>query len=134
MRLILLMVGILTAGAVGITQGVVPPPAQMLAAIFAHGGDPAQIRTANAAPVETRVMPQILRGSRTEDMGFHWSAVTLPPETIRNMSGFPVNVGTRGLNGFGRNAGSQIRQSNLRMQDMTPFARNQSAWNSAPMR
>jgi len=106
----------------------------MLQAIFAHGGEPAQVRTVNGNPVDAynRVMPQVLRGSKTEDLGFHWSAVTLPPESVRSVSGFPVNVGTRGQSGFARNAMSPIRQSNLRVQDMTAFGGNQSAWYGAP--
>jgi hypothetical protein len=133
-RLILLLVGAVTAGAVGITQGVLPLPTEMLQAIFTHGGEPARGNTINGNPADAynRVVPQVLRGSRTEDLGFHWSAVTLPPESLRSVSGFPVNVGTRGLSGFARNSGAQLPQSNMRWQDMTAFGRNQSAWNGAP--
>jgi hypothetical protein len=132
-RLILLLVGIVTAGAVGITQGVFPLPTEMLQAVFARGGEQAQVKTINGNSVDAynRAMPQILRGSRTEELGFHWSAVTLPPESFHSVSGFPVNVGTRGQSGFAPNATSQIRQSNLRVQDMATFGRNQSAWNGA---
>ena len=134
MRLILFLASAVMAGAVGVAQGVIPLPTQMVQAILALGGDPAQVKTVNGNPVDAynRVLPQILKGSSPEDLGFHGSAVTIPPGSFRGMNSGPVNVGAIGQNGFASSTVSQIQQNNIRMQDMANYARNPAAWHGAP--
>ncbi|MGA3002339.1 MAG: hypothetical protein ABSE20_11465 [Acetobacteraceae bacterium] len=134
MRLILFLATAITAGAVGVSQGVIPLPPQMVQAILALGGDPAQVKTANINPVDAYkgVLPQIIKGSTPEDLGFHGSAVTIPPGSFRAMTDVGINAGAIGQNGLAANALSQIQQNNIRMQDMANYARNPAAWHGAP--
>ena len=134
MRLMLFLAGTLSAAAVGVTQGIFPQPMQMVQAIIALGGDPAQVKTINVNPVEAynRVLPQILKGSTPEELGFHGTPVTIPPGSFRGMNSGAVNAGTIGQNGFASSALSQIQQNNIRMQDMATYARNPAAWHGAP--
>jgi hypothetical protein len=133
-RLILFLAGTVTAGAIGITQGIFPLPTQMLQTLLAPGSDPEQAKSNNGKAVDAhnQVLPQILRGSRIEDVGFHGSVVTLPPGGFRRAGSGPVNVGTMGENRFASNTASQIQQSNLRLQDMATYTRNPTVWHGAP--
>jgi hypothetical protein len=134
-RLVFFLASAITAGAVGVTQGVIPLPTQIMQAVFAPSEDPAQIRTGSANPVEAynRTLPQILRGTSLEDLGLHGAEVTLPPVTVRSGIG-PVNVGAIGQSGLASNAVSQVQQNNSRMQELVTFARNPFASHDAPSR
>jgi hypothetical protein len=133
-RLILFLVGTVTAGAVGVTQGVFPLPTQMMQAIRSLGGDPAQSRTVNVNPVDAynRMLPQILKGHTPEELGFHVAPVTIPPGSFRVMNSAPVDTGAIAQNGFASSAVSQMQQNNIRMQDMATYAHNPAAWHGAP--
>jgi hypothetical protein len=142
-RFMLFLAAIISAGAVGVTQRMLPPPAQMARAVMALGGDFGQVRTtsASSADANNRTLPQILkgsspdkggspdRGSSPDDLGFHGTAVTIPPGSFRGMNSGTVNVGQ---NGFAASALSQIQQTNNRVQDMAAYARNPAAWHGAP--
>ena len=139
MRLMLLLVGTVSAGAIGLTQGIIPIPTQMAQAITALGGDPAQIRptqtrNVNLNPVEAynKVLPQILNGRSPADLGFKGTAVTIPPGSFRGMNDATVNPGAIGQNGFTSSIQSQVQQNNIRMQDMANYARNPAGWHGAP--
>jgi hypothetical protein len=124
------------AGAVGVVQGVIPLPAQMMHAVTPQGGDPAPVNPANVNPADAYkpVLPQILRGSAPADQGFHGSAVTVAPGSVRGMTAGAVNAGAIGQDGVASGIASQIQQNNIRMQDMANFARDPSAWHGAPPR
>jgi hypothetical protein len=106
----------------------------MLHAFFATGGDPAQGRPGDANPVapSNQALPKILRGSSADDVGFHGSAVTIPPGSFHGVNSGAVNAGAIGQSGFASSIVSQIQQNNSRMQDMADFARNPSAWRGTP--
>jgi hypothetical protein len=133
-RLILFLVGTVSVGAVGVSQGVIPLPMQLVQAIRALGGDPTQLRTVNLNPVDAynRVLPEILKGRTPEELGFHVSPVTAQPGNFRSLNGAPVNAGATAQNGFASGLVSQIQQNNIRMQDMAAYARNPAAWHGAP--
>jgi hypothetical protein len=124
-RFVLFLASILTAGAFGLAQGIIPLPAEITRAIATPGGDPAQLRPATADPAQTqnRTLPQIIRGSSAEDPGSRGSAVTLLPGNSRTTS-----------SGSAANILTQIQQSNVRMQDLANYARNPSDWHGAPPR
>lgn len=134
MRLILFLASIVTAGAVGVSHGVIPVPTEMVRAILALGGDPGQLRTINGNPVDAynRVLPQIIKGSTPEDLGFHGSAVTIPPGSFRSLNSGPPNASAIGQSGFASGITAQAQQNNNRMQDLANYARNPSAWHGAP--
>ena len=133
MRAMLFLVGSVTAGTLGVTQGVIPVPTQMVQAIRALGGDPAQIRSVNLDPVDAynRVLPQILRGHTPEELGFHVEPVTIQQNNFRTMNNAAVG-GSIAQSNFKSSLLSEVQQSNLRMQNMSNFARNPSAWHGAP--
>ncbi len=105
----------------------------MARAVMALGSDFGQVRTTSArsADANNRTLPQILkgsspdkggspdRGSSPDDLGFHGTAVTIPPGSFRGMNSGTVNVGQ---NGFAASALSQIQQTNNRVQDMAAYA------------
>jgi hypothetical protein len=132
-RLMLFLVGTVSAGAVGVTQGVIPLPTQMVQAIRALGVDPARVRLGNANLADTynEVLPQILRGHRPEELGFHVDPVTIPPGSFRGMNS---PAGTIAQNGFASSILSEAQQNSIRMQDMANFTRNPAAWHGAPPR
>ena len=134
MRLILLLVGSLTAAAFGMAQGIIPLPSQMAQAIAALGGDARQLGKVNLNPVDAynNVLPQVLKGNSPADLGFHGTAVTIPPGSFRSMNDATVNPGTIGQNGFASSLISQTQQNNSRMQDMVNYARNPAGWHGAP--
>jgi hypothetical protein len=123
-RLILFLASAITAGAVGVTQGVIPLPAQMMQAVFAPGGEPAYLRTGTNNPVEpyNRTLPQIIRGTVPEERGLHGAEVAFPPGSVRSARTGPVKVGAIGQSALASGALSQIQQNNNRIQDMVSFA------------
>jgi hypothetical protein len=127
-RLILFLASAITAGAVGVTQGVIPLPAQMMQAVFAPGGDPAHLRTGTISPLEAynRTLPQVIRGTNPEDPGLHGAEVAFPPGSVRSINRGPVNVGAIGQSALASSAVSQIQQNNDRMQDMVTVAHDPS--------
>jgi hypothetical protein len=129
-RLILFLASAITAGAVGVTQGVIPLPAQMMQAVFAPGGDPAHLGTGSAVEAYHRVLPQIIRGTNPEDLALHGAEVAFPPGSVRGTKNGPVNVGAIGQSGLA-SAVSQIQPNNNRMQDMVTFAHDPSDWRGA---
>lgn len=134
MRFILLIVGIVTVGAVGVTGGVVPSPTQLLRGIMAPGGDAPQVKTTDFNPAEASntVLPQILRGHAPEGLGFHGSAVTAPPGGFRDMANAAVNPGAIGQSGFAASVLSLFQQSNNRAQDIATYARKPAGLHGAP--
>ena len=130
MRLILFLASAITAGAVGVTQGVIPLPAQMMQAVFAPGGDPAHFRT--GAVAYNRMLPQIIRGTHPEDSGLHGAEVAFSSRSARSTNAGPVNVGAIGQSGLASSAVSLIQQNNTRIRDMVTFARDPSDWHDAP--
>jgi hypothetical protein len=135
-RLILFLAGALILGAVGVSQGVIPLPTETAHAILTAGGEPVQAKAINDRPVEAynKALPQILRGSRPDDQGFHRSALIIPPGVFRTMISSPVNSSPIGPSGFAPGAVSQVQQNNSRMQDMANYAGNPSAWHGVPPR
>jgi hypothetical protein len=132
-RLILFLASAMTAGAVGVTQGIIPLPAQVMQAIFASGGDPAHLGTGSRVEAYRRVLPQIIRGTNPEDPALHGAEVAFPPGSVRGTKNGPVNLGAIGQSGLA-SAMSQIQQNNSRMQDMAAFAHDPSDWHGAPQR
>ena len=127
MRLILFLASAITAGAVGVTQGVIPLPAQLMQAVFAPGGDPTHFRT-DPGEAYNRTLPQIIRGTHTGDLGLHGAEVAFSPGGVRRTNAGPVNVGAIGQSALASGAGSLIQQNNTRIQDMVTFARDPSDW------
>src|SRR5579864_7832049 len=108
-RLILFLASAITAGAVGVTQGVIPLPAQMIQAIFAPG-DPAHLGTGSRVEAYRRMLPQIIRGTNPEDPALHGAEVAFPPGSVHSTRNGPVNVGAVGQSGLA-SAMSQIQQN-----------------------
>jgi len=129
----LFLVGTLSAGAIGVKQGVIPLPNQMAQAIRALGGDPAQVKDININPVAAynRVLPEILKGHTPEELGLQVRPVIIPPGSFSGLKSTTINPNL-GQNGFTSSMLSQIQQNNVRMQDMASFARNPAGWHGAP--
>src|ERR1700679_3636817 len=137
MRVVLVIVGSLTTGALGIgaNHGVFPGPDQMFQAVTALGGDPAKavpakVGITDGGLVQTynNVTRQVTSGNNAVD--FHGTAVTLPPGSFRGMNG--PNVIEGGRSGFTSGIMPEARQNNRRMEDMATYARNPAAWHGMP--
>jgi hypothetical protein len=125
-RLILLFFGFVTAGAAAMAAGALPPPNQILQAMFGMRGETARITNVNANPLASynMVLPQIIRGTKVENRGLHGSTVTPPSGGLRALTTAAVTPDAIGQNGFEADALSQIQQNNLRLQNITAFARD----------
>ena len=130
MRLILFLASAITAGAVGVTQGVIPLPAQMMQAVF---GNPDHLGTGTVNPAEAynRTLPQIIRGTHPEDRRLHGAEVAFSPRSVRGTNAGPVNLGAIGQSGLASSV-SLIQQNNARIQDIVTFASNPSDWHGTP--
>lgn len=134
MRLMLLLVGIVSTWAVGVTRGVFPLPTQLAQAILALGANHAQGAPGSANLVNTYngPLPEILRGHTPEELGLHVAPVTIPPGSFRTMSNGAANAATISQSGFASGLLSEVQQNNARMQDITTYGRNPAAWHGAP--
>jgi hypothetical protein len=135
MRFALTVIGVLTSGgwAVGAHQGVLPPPQEMLRAVTALGGDPAQLKNIEIRPIQetyNNVMRKVTTGAPTVDV--QGPVVNVPSNGFPAMPQPNAITGTHARNGFTPNVQAQIRQDNNRAQDMANYARNPAAWHGAP--
>jgi hypothetical protein len=123
-RLILFFVGTMGALAVGVSQGLIPLPAQMSMAVRGFGGDPTHGKTVNFSPVDyNRALPEILRGNTPEEPGIHGAPATKLPGSLHGLNSAAVNAGAAAQNGFASGLVSQMQQNNQRMQDAATYAR-----------
>jgi hypothetical protein len=137
MRLALTLVGVLTTGgwAVGAHQGVLPVPAQMLQAVTALGGDPAQLKNIQLNPIQTtynNVMRQITSGTSAPPAGFQGTPVIIQPNSFPTVTQPNMTINGGMPNGFSSNVEAQIRLNNNRMQDMANYAKNPAGWHGPP--
>lgn len=134
MRFILFLASAITAGAVGVTQGFIPLPAQLVQAIVALGDDPTRVRTGPVNPddASNRALPQIINGTTPEEVGPHGSAATIPRGSFHGVNNSAANTGANGQPAFASSLLSQVQQNNLRMQDTANYARNPAGWHGAP--
>jgi hypothetical protein len=125
-RLMILLVSVITVGAVGVSRGIIPPPTQMVQTIVTLGADPAQVKAVNSSVVEAynQPLPKIIRGSNLQDVGIHGTLVTFPPANYRGMNASPINAGAITQDAFAAGAAPRIQQSLI--QDTPSSARNLS--------
>jgi hypothetical protein len=138
-RFEILAVSIFVAGtgAAGVKLGIVPTPDQMVQAVRALGGDPAEIKSVEINPIRAiydNVMRQVTspeaNNARLESLGFHGSAV--PPADFSAMQNAMSKPLPGAPNGFGANVAGQTQQFNNRMEDLRNYARNPAAWHGPP--
>jgi hypothetical protein len=129
-RLILFLASAITAGAIGVTQGVIPVPAQIMQAVFGPGDDSAHLGTGTVNPVN-RTLPQVIRGTNPGDRRLHGAEVAFSTRSVRATNAGPLNLGALGQSGLASGV-SLIQQNNTRIQDIVTFASNPSDWHGAP--
>jgi hypothetical protein len=136
MRFVLLVAGILAGGcwAAGVSQGVLPRPAQAILGLFGHGSDPAKAGTGgvNLSQTYNNVMKQVTSGKNDVPAEMHWSPVVVQPGGFQSMNTANINMGPNAGNGIAPGLFNQMQQNNQRIQDMAAYARNPAGWHGMP--
>lgn len=133
MRMALFTIALATgAGSFGAMHGSFSLPNQMGQAITALGGDPSKLGPINVDPRQAydTVIRRVTQGGGVP-ADLHPSVVTVTPDSFSRMPQMVI-TGPNQQAPFAASALSQMRQNNIRMQDMAAYARNPAGWHGMP--